>query len=80
MHDSDAPLQIALRILDALSEHVRPSPSDIAELRTLAPDLACHLDDELACEVVRRALRRGQWRRRAGPEILPVPDPKRRLA
>jgi hypothetical protein len=45
-----------LRVLTALNEKRDPDPTDIAELRRMAPELAGSPPDELACHVLQNAL------------------------
>jgi hypothetical protein len=50
-------MQTALRVLAALTEKRHPDPADVAELRRLDPG-QIHLPlDELACDVIQRAIR-----------------------
>ena len=55
-----APTEGALRVLTAILNDRKPSPDDVAELRRLAPDCADLPFDELACEVVWRALHQSE--------------------
>jgi hypothetical protein len=50
-------MQLALRVLTALTEKRYPDPEDLAQLRQLAPDAAAKTPDELACEVIQNALK-----------------------
>ena len=51
-------IEIALRVLGGLSRwKTPPDADDLAELRLLAPDAANLPADELACEVVHRAIK-----------------------
>jgi len=50
-------MKVALRVLTALGEHQEPVQEDIAELRRIAPDRATASVDELACDVIQRAIR-----------------------
>ena len=50
-------MKTAMRVLAALNEKRDPTPADIDELRGLAPDFSATGLDELACEVIQRALR-----------------------
>ena len=52
---SDA-MKIALRVLTAFIEERPPDPSDVEELRQLVPGGRPALD-ELACDVIQRAIR-----------------------
>ena len=47
----------ALGVLSALTEHQRPTPTDIAELQALAPFWSSMPIDKLACEVIQQAIR-----------------------
>lgn len=60
-------MKLALRVLSALNEKQRPDRQDVAELRRLAPDDALNDTDELACEVIQRALKRRAQIRLKGP-------------
>jgi hypothetical protein len=55
--DELAALKLALRVLGAVSEKQYPDPRDLAALRELAPDAAGMGADELACEVIQRAIK-----------------------
>jgi hypothetical protein len=58
MQQSLAAMNVALRVLTALTEKRHPDPADVEELRRLAPLHAdCPLD-ELACDVIQEAIRR----------------------
>jgi hypothetical protein len=57
-HSSDA-MKLALRVLSALGEKQDPSRQDILELVRLAPEKALDDTGELACEVIKRALKHG---------------------
>ena len=58
MVESVEAMQIALRVLTALTEKIAPDPADVEALRRLAPSRDhAHLD-ELACEVIQQALKR----------------------
>jgi hypothetical protein len=50
-------MKVALRVLTALGDHREPYQADIAELRRIAPDKAAASIDELACDVIQRAIR-----------------------
>jgi hypothetical protein len=57
MQQSLNAMTIALRVLTALTEHQQPDPNDVDELRRLTP-LSADADlDELACDVIHRALK-----------------------
>ena len=51
-------MQLALRVLSALTEKRSPAAEDVAQLRQLAPDAAAKAPDELACEVIHATLKR----------------------
>jgi len=56
MTESMTAMKAALRVLTATTQKADPDPSDIDVLRVFAPDV--HLPhDELACEVIQRAMR-----------------------
>lgn len=48
--------EIALRVLMAVMEQVKPSSDDIDALRQLAPEWSDLAVDELACRVVKASL------------------------
>lgn len=50
-------METALRVLKAILEKHDPAPADVAELRRLAPSLSDAPLDELACDVIQRALK-----------------------
>ena len=51
-------MELALRVLSAVTLGQHPSPRDVAELRQLAPDAPPNMGaDELACEVIQRAIK-----------------------
>lgn len=56
--DSIAEVQVALRVLNAITAGVDPERHDVEELRGLAPDCPDLPVDDLAFEVVRRAVKR----------------------
>ena len=47
---------IALRVLTAIMEKLKPSADDVDELRRHAPELSHLAVDELACQVVQASL------------------------
>lgn len=49
---------IALRVLTAMMEKLKPSVDDVDELRRLAPEWSHLALDELACQVVQASLQR----------------------
>jgi hypothetical protein len=51
-------MKIALRVLNAVTERVQPAAADIDGLLSFAPDLTKLPPDELACEVIQRAMKR----------------------
>jgi hypothetical protein len=57
MPDSLAAMKVALRVLAALSEKLPPPSADIEELRRIAPGGDDVPLDDLACEVIQRAVR-----------------------
>jgi hypothetical protein len=57
MQQSLMALKLALRVLAAVTEKQDPDPQDLAALRELAPDAAGIDADELACEVIQRAIK-----------------------
>ena len=57
MQQSLKAMQLALRVLAALTENRYPDPQDVAELRKLAPEAPQEFGvAELACEVIQRKL------------------------
>ena len=54
--DGEVVMQVALRVLMAITDRQLPAPQDIRELRRLAPLSADTPIDELACEVIQLAL------------------------
>lgn len=50
-------MEVALRVLQALTQSRDPDPADVAELRRLAPLLADAPIDEVACDVVQRGVK-----------------------
>jgi hypothetical protein len=60
-------MKIALRVLTALTEKRNPSDEEIGRLRELVGVAGEHLPaDELACEVIQKALKHRAYVRRAG--------------
>ena len=57
MQQSLEAMQLALRVLTAVTEKRYPDPEDVAQLRQLAPDAAAQTPDELACHVIQSALK-----------------------
>jgi len=51
-------MKVALRVLTAITEKSGPLPSDVRSLLEFAPDLTRLPPDELACEVIQRAMKR----------------------
>jgi hypothetical protein len=60
-------MELALRVLAALTQKRHPNPADVHRLRTIAETGARELPlDELACEVIQRALKhRAEARKKA---------------
>ena len=58
MEQSLNALKVASRVLIALGEHRAPDPLDVGELRRLNPLMNDMPIDDLACDVIRQALRR----------------------
>jgi hypothetical protein len=56
MQESLDAMKLSLRVLSALNEKRDPDPTDVEQLRALAPFVADLPPDELACEVISRAL------------------------
>jgi hypothetical protein len=61
-------LRIALRVLAAITEREEPNDADLKELRRYAPSVGL-TSDELACEVVQRALKARAQARGIAPKI-----------
>ena len=58
MGDSSHALRTAVRVITAIAtDRALADPEDIAELESLAQDFKGHPPDELACEVIHRALK-----------------------
>jgi hypothetical protein len=57
MQQSLGEMQLALRVLTALTEKRYPDPEDLIKLQQLAPNSAAKTPDELACEVIHKALK-----------------------
>ncbi len=57
MQNSLQAMKVALRVLTAVTERTPADEADLAELRRYAPDAANLPPDELACEVIQRALK-----------------------
>jgi hypothetical protein len=49
-------LETALRVLQAISDWGNPEDRDVSDLRRLTPEYGACAIDELACEVIQRAL------------------------
>jgi hypothetical protein len=60
-------MELALRVLAALTQKRHPNPADVDRLRTVAETGARELPpDELACEVIQQALKhRAEARKKA---------------
>ena len=56
MQDGVDAMKIGLRVLMALNEKRAPDPADLDALRHFAPLLGDLAPDELACEVIQRAI------------------------
>ncbi len=56
MSDKSLSAEIAIRVWDAIAGNRVPDPHDIEELRRLAPSAAGLPIDEVACEVLLRAM------------------------
>ena len=61
-------MQVALRVLAAITERRPAEPGDLAGLREYAPDANDLAPDELACEVIQRALKHRAALRSLGPD------------
>jgi len=58
MQQSLAAMQLALRVLAAVTHKRVPDPQDVAELRKLGPQTPRNIPvDELACEVIQLAIK-----------------------
>jgi hypothetical protein len=55
-HSSEI-LELALRVLTAITDKCYPDPADVAALRRLAPFAGPMPVDELACELIQGVLR-----------------------
>jgi hypothetical protein len=60
-------MELALRVLAALTQKRHPNPADVVRLRTMAEASTRELPlDELACEVIQQALKhRAEARKKA---------------
>jgi hypothetical protein len=58
-------MKLALRVLNALTEKTAPAAADLEGLLSFAPDLTKLPPDELACEVIQRAMKRQVHMQRA---------------
>src|SRR5437667_12406667 len=58
-------MKVALRVLTAVTEKSMPAAADRESLLSFAPDLTALPPDELACEVVQRAMKRQVHMQRA---------------
>jgi len=56
MQNNPQAIEIALRVLSVLTARIPADESDVAELQKIVPDAANLPADELACEVIQRAL------------------------
>ena len=50
-------MRVALRVLTAITDKRNPDPGDLQELHRLAPLHADASPDELACEVIQKAIK-----------------------
>jgi hypothetical protein len=67
MQNNNASMKTALRVLTAITDRMEPAPTDVAELHRLAPECPELSIDELATEVIHRALKiRGRQ-----PPVIP---------
>jgi hypothetical protein len=57
MQNSLEAMEAALRVLTALTANKPANEGDMTELRKYAPDAPSLPQDELACEVIQRAIR-----------------------
>lgn len=69
MPNSIAAMKTALRVLLAITDDANPDPDDIEELLKVAPEYSDLPFDELACEVIHRALEM----RAAKPSVILFP-------
>jgi hypothetical protein len=58
MHESLAAMKLAIRVLTAITNRQHPEPTELEELRRLAPQSSDLPPDELACEVIQRGIKR----------------------
>jgi len=58
MSDDISTMKSAIRVLMAITDRVEPTPTDVAELHRIAPECSDLPLDELACELVQRALKK----------------------
>ena len=58
MSNSMAAMETATRVLMAIVDRGKPEPCDVEELQKFAPECSDLPVDELACEVVQRAVKR----------------------
>ncbi len=57
MQQSLADMQVALRVLTAITDRREPDAADVEQLRRLAPPRKYDSLDEMACDVIRLALK-----------------------
>lgn len=56
--DNIATIKTGLRVLAAMSDKINPALGDVQELRRFAPECSALPNDELACVVVQRAVKK----------------------
>jgi hypothetical protein len=66
MPNTLAAMEVGLRVVSATSYGKNPDPADILQLEAMAPQFAHLPPEELACEVMQRALQIWDESRRAG--------------
>ena len=59
-------LMTALRVLTAVVDHKNPNPVDIRELQRLSPNTLYLSADEMACDVIHRAMQAREKSRTGG--------------
>jgi hypothetical protein len=55
MEESVAEMQVALRVLEAITKRKQPDPHDIEELHRISGPAVYESLDRMACAVIRRA-------------------------
>ena len=58
-------MTVALRVLTAMTKGKTPEPTDVEELKRLAPLLADQPLDELCCDIIQQAVKRRDLLRKA---------------